>query len=254
MTFLTKLHRWISSTLLPPQKNDTNNEADTQQKRREYAKKLLSFTLLFLLFSRKFKPLIHKLLKRPKPQLLQEMPISHLLHLASSNEISKAIISLTNNIVTYSVTTPSSTSSSFNFNAYLPASLTPSIIKSLSNVPILQISKPPVSSKISSTLLIALPFIYLGLMYKMMKNLYSDVDGKDGDGVSKKVSERSERGFWKTRILATPKLTYETIVIPLNSFSHLLRSAAQQILSLRFNDLLRHCRCGRRESSAYRHR
>ena len=41
---------------------------------------------------------------------------------------------------------------------------------------------------------------------------------------AKEVSERSEQAFWKTRIRATTKLN----IIPLNSFSRLLRSAQLQ--------------------------
>ena len=60
-----------------------------------------------------------------------------------------------------------------------------------------------------------------------VKQRMSELAVESGHHLSKKakeVSERSEQAFWKTRIRATTKLN----IIPLNSFSRLLRSAQLQ--------------------------
>ena len=125
----------------------------------------------------------------------REMPLSHLLRLTGgegSNEGGLNIIfSLVDSLVKYGpVGVALGSLPSPIFESYLPPSLVPSLLSSLlsdARRHNISIARPPPAtpaSKVSSALLVALPFAYLAAMYKMLTHLYSDPDNSKTSNVA----------------------------------------------------------------------
>ncbi|CAJ1961453.1 unnamed protein product [Cylindrotheca closterium] len=233
---LRKLMRGEDDTITTAEEGETDSDQSSQQPQHQqlaskWGSAAMTTVAVFLLYkfakNRRLKqrlwPILLALFKKPDHQNAMQVSLSLLRSAAVQGIITKALIG------TSEIVFQDSSSKKWKRSALPPNSptLQSDLLELLSKNGCGDVSTmpPTVWSKLSGPLLTALPFVYLGLVYKIFKNLHGD----DNSNANSKLLDNSKQTTRFTDIAGVDSIIGEVndIVSYLKNPSYYLQLGAQ---------------------------